>query len=125
MSTVYEKHDAAFSLVSAYVIAHKSELVATVAFKFPRDGAGRLQVFVHWMGDEMVRGYAGGYGYDKRSAACACAARIAAGAVRPGHRDGKQEPERIAFWEAMRDGDHGAGWDRCLREYGFDVWSAV
>lgn len=59
-STVYQLHDKAFANVSAYVIAKDGERVATIAFKFPRDGAGRLYVYVHWFGLQMVRGWAGG-----------------------------------------------------------------
>ena len=74
MSSIYELHDKAFRHVSAYVILLNGERVATVAIKFPADGAGRLYAYVHWIGTPMVRGFAGGYGYDKRSAACADAA---------------------------------------------------
>lgn len=70
MTTVYEQHDAAFKQVSAFVITDsKGERVATIAFKFPKDGAGRLYAYVHWIGVPMVRGHANGYGYDKKSAA--------------------------------------------------------
>ena len=72
---IYDQHRAAFSNVSAYVVMHGGERVATVAIKYPRDGAGRLYAYVHWLGVPMVRGFAGGGGYDKRSAACASAAR--------------------------------------------------
>ena len=73
MSSIYEQHAASFANVAAYVILCDGERVATIAFKFPRDGAGRLYAYVHWIGAEMVRGSANGYGYDKRSAACAAA----------------------------------------------------
>ncbi len=29
------------------------------------------------------------------------------------------------FRIALTDGDRGAGWDRCLRDAGFQVWGAV
>ena len=69
MPDIYDQHDAAFARVSAFVICRDGERVATVALKFPADGAGRLHAYVHWLGLPMVRGFAGGYGYDKRSAA--------------------------------------------------------
>lgn len=75
MADIYEQHDAAFKRVSAFVIMSAGERVATVAIKFPADGAGRLYAYVHWLGNEMTRGQASGYGYDKRSAAIADAAR--------------------------------------------------
>lgn len=74
MTTIYQQHEAAFAAVSAYVILDPTgERVATVAIKFPRDGASRLYAYVHLIGVEMVRDYASGFGYDKRSAAVAAA----------------------------------------------------
>ena len=70
MTDIYDQHAKAFAAVQAFVILDTSgERVATVALKFPRDGAGRLYAYVHLIGVEMVRAHAGGYGYDKRSAA--------------------------------------------------------
>jgi hypothetical protein len=69
MTTIYDLHRKAFNQVSAFVILDESgERVATIAFKFPKDGAGRLWCYFHLIGLEMSRGYAGGYGYDKKSA---------------------------------------------------------
>lgn len=110
---VYAQHDAAFANVAAYVILHNGERVASIAFKFPRDGAGRLYVYVHWIGTEMVRGYAGGYGYDKRSAALYNAAKKLGQGVAP------------EFTDALISGNDGAGWDRCLFVAGFTVLRAV
>ena len=70
MTKIYEQHEAAFKYTAAYVVLNTDfQRVATIAFKFPKDGAGRLYAYVHWLGCEMVRGFAGGYGYDKTSAA--------------------------------------------------------
>ena len=45
MTDIYEQHDKAFSRVSAFVILDsKGERVATVAIKFPADGAGRDRI---------------------------------------------------------------------------------
>lgn len=56
MTDIYDLHSKAFARVSAYVVLDKSgERVATVAFKFPADGAGRLYAYVHWIGVPMVR----------------------------------------------------------------------
>lgn len=76
MSNIYDQHNSAFRQVQAYVILKGSERVATIAFKFPHDGAGRLYAYVHWLGAPMVRGYANGYGYDKRSAAVESAVQV-------------------------------------------------
>lgn len=71
MADIYEQHMAAFSRVAAYVVLHDGKQVANVAIKYPTDGAGRLYAYVHWLGLEMTRGFAGGGGYDKASAAVA------------------------------------------------------
>jgi hypothetical protein len=118
---IYDQHQAAFTNVSAFVIAKNGERVATIAFKFPRDGAGRLYAYVHWLGLPMVRGFANGYGYDKRSAACSSAAgRMIAGKE-------VAEADHISFraFTGALKMDDGNYWDRRLRDAGFDVWQAV
>src|SRR3546814_2190612 len=69
MTAIYDQHDKAFARVSAYVVTKDGAHVANVSIKFPADGAGRLYAYVHWIGLEMVRDHANGYGYDKRTAA--------------------------------------------------------
>ena len=114
MTNIYDQHRAAFASVSAYVVCQDGDRVATIAFKYPRDGAGRLYAYVHWLGLEMARGAAAGGGYNKHSAACAIAARgIAA-----------KRGEAAPFVAALEK-DDGANWDRHLRDAGFQVWSAV
>ncbi len=115
--TVYAQHDTAFASVSAYVIARDGQLVATIAFRHPRDGAGRLYAYVHWLGTEMVRGFASGGGYDKASAACADAWRKRA--IAP-----DDEPASWPFWNALAD-DNGYYWHQRLEAAGFSVWQAV
>jgi hypothetical protein len=120
--TIYEQHDAAFANVAAFVIAKDGEKVATIAFKLPRDGASRLYAYVHWLGVAMVRGYAGGYGYDKRSAACS----DAAGKMIKLPRD-PDESRGVGFhaFRMALFADDGDDWDRRLRDAGFDVLRAV
>lgn len=82
MTSVYARHEAAFSRVSAFVILLDRQIIARVALKFPQDGAGRLTCYFHVLGTEMVTGSASGYGYDKRSASVeAAACKIEAGYV--------------------------------------------
>ena len=122
MSNIYDQHQNAFTSVSAFVIAKNGERVATIAFKFPRDGASKLWAYVHWCGVPMVRGSATGCGYDKRSAACASASR----AIEKLHKTeflNKCEDQQ-AFIHAMGL-DDGHGWDENLRRAGFTVWQAV
>jgi hypothetical protein len=122
MSSIYDQHAAAFANVSAYVILRDGARVATIAFKFPRDGAGRLSAYVHWIGLEMVRGYAAGGGYDKRSAACAAAvAKMRAGFTADARdADYAADPFRAAL--AI---DDGMEWHNRLRAAGFEVVQAV
>lgn len=133
MPNIYEQHDAAFAHVSAYVIVKDGERVATIAFKSPRDGAGRLYAYVHWIGLEMVRGYAGGYGYDKSSAACAVAAhRLAVDAadkraaeIGEPWAEGRPWREHFAAFRAALAQDTGRYWHDRLRDAGFTVLQAV
>lgn len=115
-ANVYDLHDKAFAKVSAYIVVKGGERVATIAFKFPKDGAGRLFAYVHWIGTEMVRGFAGGYGYDKRTAACANATRKAVTA--------NAGDDCLSFWQALSR-DTGDYWYAQLRKAGFEVWQAV
>jgi len=118
MTDIYTQHDAAFRQVSAFVIARNGERVATIAFKFPKDGAGRLYAYVHWLGLPMVRGHAGGYGYDKRSASVASAAK------KMNHMVAHDSTSAGRFIDAIAK-DGGQYWDSVLRDVGFDVWQAV
>jgi len=115
---IYDQHRAAFSNVSAYVVMHAGERVATVAIKYPRDGAGRLYAYVHWLGVPMVRGFAGGGGYDKRTAACASAARK----LPEGYAAAADDYRR--FVDVMR-ADGGLDWNTALTGAGFTVFQAV
>lgn len=117
---IYEMHRKAFSNVSAYVILKGTERVASVAFKFPKDGASKLWAYVHWHGVPMVRGYAGGYGYDKMTAACASAARNIP-ALPEAYGD---HAAHHAFITALEE-NGGHSWDNTLRASGFTVLQAV
>lgn len=132
MSNIYKQHDAAFANVSAFVILNKSgERVATIAFKFPRDGAGRLWCYAQWMGLEMARGFAAGGGYDKQSAAAASAARklpemdhTSTYSDGTPHHTTEELAQYVQFLAALGD-DNGHQWDSRLRDAGFTVLRAV
>lgn len=124
MPNIYDQHRATFSQVSAFVILHNGERVATIAFKFPRDGAGRLYAYVHYIGLVMARGYAGGGGYDKRSASASAAARKIDQEA-PGHWTMEKSSNARAFLQALAHGDDGHGWEENLRKAGFTVLQAV
>lgn len=124
MTDIYEQHSAAFANVSAFVIARDGQRVATIAFKFPRDGAGRLYAYIHWFGLPMVRGFAGGYGYDKKTAACASAvSNLDPEAVRSPPLPIERDKVGAFFGALYRD--NGTYWNDQLREAGFEVWQAV
>lgn len=122
--SVYDKYDTAFKDVAAYAVTHKGEFVGTVAVKHPRDTAGRVQAFVKWACLPMVRGFAGGYGYNKTDAAIASAASVM-----------PDEPERPIDDPAMRKAydlfvaclreDNGYSFDTRLTGAGFEVFQVV
>ena len=122
MTDIYKLHEKAFARVSAYVVLDKSnQKVATVAFKFPADGAGRLYVYVHWIGTPMVRGFAGGYGYDKKSAAVARAvAQIPLNA-----KTDDENRDDLSRFVAATEKDGGQYWDNRLFLAGFTVLQAI
>ena len=123
MTNIYEQHDKAFNRVSAFVVARDGERVATVAIKFPLDGASRLYAYVQWIGMQMVRGSANGYGYDKRSSAVSDAL---------GKLPALYPIDRglggITGYDAFRDtrgGMDSGNWTHALEKAGFQVWQAV
>lgn len=124
MPDIYDQHKAAFANVSAYVILKDGEKVATIAFKFPRDGAGRLYAYAHWFGVPMYRGFAGGYGYDKRSAALADMARKAIKNFDPAQNANENPSARAAFFRTLSK-DNGDSFDRALEKAGFTILQAV
>jgi hypothetical protein len=75
--TNWQKFDNAFKSVSAFIVLDQDTMqpLAKIALKFPSDGAGRVNAYIHIIGMEVQHGYAGGYGYDKRTASiidCIC-----------------------------------------------------
>lgn len=116
-SDIYDQHRQAFKNVSAYVIVKDGKRVASIAFKFPADGVGRLWAYVHFFAVPMVRGQAKGYGYDKASAAVENAVRMINA---PDHVDNNFVP-----FIANLSRINGASWDSVLRDAGFDVFGAV
>lgn len=117
MTDIYDQHSKAFQHVSAYVICKDGKQVGNIAFKYPRDGAGRLYCYLHIHGNRMVRGFAGGYGYDKQSAAASSAAEQ----MTTVSTDGEHAQAVI---NALLP-DDGFHWDGHLIEAGFDVFGAV
>ncbi|UGA46785.1 hypothetical protein HU230_0012380 [Bradyrhizobium quebecense] len=125
MTKIYDQHRAAFANVSAYVILNKQGArVASVAFKYPRDGAGRLYAYVHIFGSEMVRGFAAGGGYDKHTAAVSSAVSR----IKDGLDVNRWLASEVAEYDALRGAlakDGGHRWDGAAQAAGFTVLQAV
>lgn len=124
MPDIYEQHEKHFNLTKAFVVTDiTGERVATIAIKYPRDGAGRLYAYVHAIGIPMVRGSANGYGYDKRSAAIA----HAIGQLKLRSNDEKNEPLATTVRRMLRalDGMDAGAWETQLRLHGLNVLQAV
>ena len=123
MTDIYEQHDKAFSRVSAFVILKDGERVATVAIKFPADGAGRLWAYTHFLGLAMTRHHADGYGYDKRSPAVIGGFKKAwPNEDRASHQ---QYAKALGDLQAALGTDDGHYWDRKLEQAGYQVLQAV
>ncbi len=115
---VYDQHRKHTQRVSAHVILKDGEHVANVTIVSPKDGAGRLYAYVHWLGRQMIRGSASGYGYDKLSAAIANAAHKRL----DGWDKAGASVHECIFWEhlALNDGNE---WHNQLYKMGFVVLS--
>lgn len=127
---IYAQHDAAFAQVSAFVIIDRGDgfrapsKVATVAFKFPPHGHGerRVYAYVHWLGLPMVRGWASGCGYDKKTAACASA--VSQIGMTQWRKLMVEKPEAVRLYAALQL-DTGPTWQSQLESAGFIVLQAV
>lgn len=98
----------AFNRVGAKVIINPSgDVCGTIKILYPADGAGTLRVVLHEHGYGPQIGTAGGYGYDKLSAALQ-------GLV---FGQGLPEPLTLA--------DHPHNWERQLQDAGFRVYGVV
>lgn len=59
----------AWSRAGCKIIMKDGEMVGKIKIAFPKDGAGTLRLFLWDFGEHIQMGTAGGYGYDKISAA--------------------------------------------------------
>ncbi len=114
--SVYDQHRAHNARTGAFAILLKGTYVASVSMAYPRDNAGRLYAYVHWIGTEMVRGIANRYGYDKRTRAVASAA---CKRLKGWSREGSSSKE-CQFWEHLAL-DDGKEWTDQLRACGFSI----
>ena len=66
----WNKFYSAFSQVSAFIVLDKEtkKIIAKIALKYSKDGAGRLSCYMYIIGNDVQIGTASGYGYDKCTA---------------------------------------------------------
>lgn len=77
MTTVYNSFDKHFALVSAWVITNEQgDQVGKMSAKYPKDGMGKLYLYLHLYGSEMVQVSVSGCGFDKLSVAIQKAADL-------------------------------------------------
>lgn len=133
MTKVYDQYDAAFRKTAAAAILKDGNYTAKVCIKYPADGAGRLYAYVHVFRAEMARGFAGGYGYDKTSAAIMDAMEK----MKPykiERTKGENAESKAYYDKAEADGNAliaelkkalepaaSVGWSNALRDAGFTV----
>lgn len=68
--SIYDKNAKHFELVRAYAIVNdKGEQVGLMNAKYPKDGMGKLYVYLHLFGSKMKVATASGCGYDKLGSA--------------------------------------------------------
>jgi hypothetical protein len=98
----------AFNRVGAMVIINPAgDVCGTIKILYPKDGAGLLKAVLHEHGYAPQIGTAGGWGYDKLSAAL------------NGMIFGQNLPEPLV----LTDNPHN--WERQLHDAGFNVYTVV
>ncbi len=69
-NSVYDKHSKHFAQVAAYVIIDsEGNQKGTMSVKYPKDGMGKLYLYLHLYGSQMVQVSVSGCGFDKLSVA--------------------------------------------------------
>ena len=128
--TNWQKFDNAFKQVSAFVVMDQETMqpIAKIALKFPSDGAGRVNAYIHLIGMEVQHGYAGGYGHDKRTASIIGAASncndIWAQQIKSGHVSLTSVQQN--FINLLLSDDAQGGWQEVINhDNGFIVIQVV
>lgn len=119
MKTVYQKFESSFANVSAYVILKDGVHIANISLKYPKDGMGRLQCYIHIFGTEMQNDFVSGCGYDKRSHAIHKTAKKYLSLVEnEGLTDALSVHEKL-FLALLSSNEADNGWDGVLYKHGF------
>ena len=110
MTTVYDKFDKHFTQASAWVIVNEQgEQVGKMAAKYPKDGMGKLYLYLHLHGSEMVQVSVSGCGFDKLSVAIQ---KAADSFVKKNLGNDKLNSQDLNFIQALCDIDHDfSTWD--------------
>jgi hypothetical protein len=121
---LYRERDLAFQLISAYAVLKDGNHVANINIRYPTGRSLRLRAFLHVLGTPIAKGFAGGGGYDKKSAALESAAESLSLDNAP------YEPDEstLECWHEIRSAltnIGGSQWDHRLRDAGFDVLCVV
>lgn len=108
MATVYEQNEKHFALVKAYAIVNdKGEQVGLLNCKYPKDGMGKLYVYLQLFGHAMKVATASGCGYDKLGTALYKHSKTYAQ-----DQENELKQEQIDFLKALESCDSG-----------FDSWT--
>ena len=126
--TNWQKFDNAFNLVSAYVVMDQDTMqpIAKIALKYPKDGAGRVNAYIHIIGMEVQHGYAGGYGYDKRTASIISAASNCDAFLNDAENCRNVNDRQKQFIDLLLSDEAQGGWQEVINhKNGFIVIQAV
>lgn len=121
----WTKFDSAFAQVSSFVIldTETKNVIAKIALKYPKDGAGRLSCYMHIVGTEVQIGTASGYGYDKRTAAIISAAK---NTLKVYLGKGNNKIKELDFLQLLLSDQAQSGWQEVINEKnGFIVIQAI
>lgn len=118
MSSIYQQQEKAFANVGAYVLMYGGEVLGRITIKY----GARVTAYVHIHGTAMVKGTAGGGGYDRTSAAIINAAATI-NATNP--HTGTLDTDAKAFAAIMVNAQDGLDWETVLRKAGYVVLRAI
>ncbi len=130
MSDIYRKHESAFHQVASAALVKSKAQIGTIAFKYPKDGAGRLTCYLHVHGMEMVKGTASGGGYDKAAASFEDAIRNLRPVLKQYNEDEQFRNDKTAkiaqqFIDKCSN-CHGYSWSDTIRKIrGYDVYHTL
>lgn len=124
----WTKFDKAFSQVSSFIILDKDtkDVIAKIALKYPKDGAGRLSCYMHLIGTEVQIGTANGYGYDKRTSAIIDATKKCESEFLNRVKNNDCHGDELKMFKLLASDKAQSGWQEVINESnGFIVIQAI